>query len=444
MAKRRQKDSDSQTRVQTIKERRLRARQRERDRRFLLFGGIAAGLAALFVLIGVIINFIIIPQSTVLEVDGTRVSTAEFRKRYQLERQTVANQYAYFQLLQRQFANQINVQNEIRRLESLLSDAFTMGVRVKSLIIDDILIADAARAEGIAISQAELDEALEGEIAARYSKVTEAQATATILAYEELAEAAEADNPEPASESDGDAAETEEAPATMPNPPEVLTEGERQQGLDGLVNDLRQSNGYTLEEYRGVLEARMLRNLMEERIGASEVPTTEQRVRAQHILIAFDETDPDSQSNAETEPGRTEQEALQLAQDLHQRLDLGESFEYLVALYSDDPSKEVNQGNLGWFGPGQMVSEFQEAAFAMAPGTYSEPFATEFGYHIVHVLESDPEAVRDASAIQADIQDAFTAWLDDLRSQSTLVESGNLSSQLPLGAEREAQEFLNQ
>lgn len=64
------------------------------------------------------------------------------------------------------------------------------------------------------------------------------------------------------------------------------------------------------------------------------------------------------------------------------KIDNGMSFEDAAKEYSSCPSKEAG-GSLGEFGRGQMVPEFEKAAFSMEEGTISEPIKTEFGYHII-------------------------------------------------------------
>ncbi|MBD5321590.1 MAG: hypothetical protein HDS01_02325 [Bacteroides sp.] len=68
----------------------------------------------------------------------------------------------------------------------------------------------------------------------------------------------------------------------------------------------------------------------------------------------------------------------------------GADFEALARAESEDPGSAARGGNLGFFGRGRMVPEFEEAAFSLNPGEISEPFATAYGYHIVQTLEVKP------------------------------------------------------
>lgn len=68
----------------------------------------------------------------------------------------------------------------------------------------------------------------------------------------------------------------------------------------------------------------------------------------------------------------------------------GADFETLARAESEDPGSAARGGNLGFFGRGRMVPEFEEAAFSLKPGEISNPFATAYGYHIVQTLEVKP------------------------------------------------------
>ncbi len=84
----------------------------------------------------------------------------------------------------------------------------------------------------------------------------------------------------------------------------------------------------------------------------------------------------------------------------------GADFEELARTESEDPGSARQGGNLGFFGRGVMVPEFENAAYSLQPGEVSEPFATAYGYHIVQTLEYKPlptldEARKDIEAVMA-------------------------------------------
>jgi peptidyl-prolyl cis-trans isomerase SurA len=73
--------------------------------------------------------------------------------------------------------------------------------------------------------------------------------------------------------------------------------------------------------------------------------------------------------------------------DLRTRLMSGEDFTTLAKKYSDDPSVVGNGGDMGWVGRGRMVPAFEAMAFKLKPNELSMPFESEFGFHIMQLLE---------------------------------------------------------
>lgn len=104
-----------------------------------------------------------------------------------------------------------------------------------------------------------------------------------------------------------------------------------------------------------------------------------EQVHAKHILLSTDE-------------GVTDADVLEQANALFKELksDLSK-FEDLAREYSDDPSVENNGGDLGFFGRGQMVKPFEDAAFSLKKGKLSKPVKTGYGYHIIYVLDKKKE-----------------------------------------------------
>jgi len=99
-------------------------------------------------------------------------------------------------------------------------------------------------------------------------------------------------------------------------------------------------------------------------------------------------------------------QALQEIEDIQEELNKGADFEELARKYSDCPSA-AQGGDLGYFSRGQMVPEFEEAAFALEIGEVSEPVLTEFGYHLIRVDDKrDGEIKARHILIEAAISDS--------------------------------------
>ena len=103
-------------------------------------------------------------------------------------------------------------------------------------------------------------------------------------------------------------------------------------------------------------------------------------VRASHILFNVSKTG----TSADTLVAYNK--ALMVKDSLNN----GASFEDLAMVYSDDPSAKQNKGDLGYFTVFQMVYPFETAAYSTLPGQISMPTRTEFGYHLIKVVDKKP------------------------------------------------------
>ncbi len=111
------------------------------------------------------------------------------------------------------------------------------------------------------------------------------------------------------------------------------------------------------------------------------LPSHPEAVKIAHILL-------------EVEPSQTTLDsAYERAQMVKGMLDEGYSFEELAYEYSEDPSAETG-GDLGYFGRGDLVEEFEKAAFALDIGEVSDIVKTQFGYHIIKVEDKQSDRVR--------------------------------------------------
>lgn len=109
--------------------------------------------------------------------------------------------------------------------------------------------------------------------------------------------------------------------------------------------------------------------LLDKRGGATQIIT---QTKVRHILLQTNEI-------------RDEQQSEQLINVLHQRLQAGEEFAALARQYSDDPGSGSQGGDLGWVNPGDMVPIFDQTVDNTPIDGISEPFQSQFGWHILTV-----------------------------------------------------------
>ncbi len=107
-------------------------------------------------------------------------------------------------------------------------------------------------------------------------------------------------------------------------------------------------------------------------------------VQARHILLTVEDAEDDAARAAKL---------VQIQALRTQLTDEGADFAELAAAHSDCPSRQRG-GDLGKFGRGQMVPSFEEAAFSQEPGAIGDVVETDFGYHLIQVIET--EAARQA------------------------------------------------
>ena len=130
-----------------------------------------------------------------------------------------------------------------------------------------------------------------------------------------------------------------------------------------------------------------------------------EQTHARHILI-------------KTDPLTTSDDAKNKLEKLKRRIDNGDDFGLLAKGNSDDSVSAINGGDLDWRSPGDLVPEFERAMNGLEPGQISEPFKTNFGWHIVQVLErrnyDNTESVQRGKARQAirerKLKEAMQNW----------------------------------
>lgn len=109
------------------------------------------------------------------------------------------------------------------------------------------------------------------------------------------------------------------------------------------------------------------------------------------------------------------------AEALIKQLDGGADFQKLANEHTSDPSGKTNGGDLDWFGPGQMVPEFDKAVFALDVGAYTkEPVQTQFGWHVIKVEDKRAKQPPEFDKVKENvrslvIRDKYFALVKELR-----------------------------
>ncbi|MCG8014694.1 MAG: peptidylprolyl isomerase [Candidatus Thiodiazotropha sp. 'RUGA'] len=137
------------------------------------------------------------------------------------------------------------------------------------------------------------------------------------------------------------------------------------------------------------------------------------QTHARHILINTNEIVSDD-------------EARQRLETLRARIIDGDGFETLARSHSDDKASAIKGGDLGWTSPGDLVPQFEEQMNAMAIDEISQPFKTQFGWHIVQPLErrqhdSTEEVLKNKARQEIQKQkseEAIELWLRRLRDEA--------------------------
>lgn len=149
--------------------------------------------------------------------------------------------------------------------------------------------------------------------------------------------------------------------------------------------------------------------------------STPQERRASHILIKVDENAPQSDVEA----------AREKAEALVSRIRAGEDFAELARENSDDPGSAKQGGDLGFFGRGAMVMEFEEAAFALQEGEVSEPVRSPFGFHIIKLTGIRGGEVKPFEAVKADIRKEIQNEQAEQRFYDMAEQLANLTYEHP-------------
>jgi foldase protein PrsA len=109
------------------------------------------------------------------------------------------------------------------------------------------------------------------------------------------------------------------------------------------------------------------------------------------------------------------------AEDILKQLKEGADFSDMAQQYSIDTYSAIEGGDLGFFGKGQMVAEFEEVAFSLGVGEISEVVPSTFGFHIIKLIEKSEGFEKNYDAVVADYKNVkYNDMIDTIESNSTV------------------------
>jgi peptidyl-prolyl cis-trans isomerase D len=393
----------------------------ERERRQVnIIRGIAIG--GLLLVLGLLafgylnLNFLQL-REPVAEVNGVTITTGEWQERVRFQRVQMLNVYNQYAFYQQNFG--IDYSQQMQQVLTTLQTPAILGQQVLDQMIDEILIRQEAAERGIAVTDEEVETAFQEAFSffpdgTPTPTVTPTDVSFPTLTSQQLTLYPSTATPAAAGTSTAEATATLDgsvtppptattAPATptfVPQPPTATATPYTLEGYQAQYDEmLTNFETYDISEatIRSFYEANLMREKVRDAI-TGDTQRTEEQVWARHILVD------------------TEEEAL----DIYERLQDGEDFATLAGELSKDTGSGANGGDLGWFGRGAMVTEFETVAFELEVGEISEPVQTDFGYHIIQAL-GHQDIPLSATQYDNKKETEFTDWLAAAREEAEIT-----------------------
>ncbi len=326
-----------------------RRKEQEMQRRILIGVGIVLVVVLALLAAGAINEYVIKPNRPVATVNGEKIAQDAFRRRLRFEQDNLVNRIDQYIQFGEQFASggPNPFLSSIQPMVSDLASPEIFGFTVLDRMIEDVMIGQLAQEYDATVTPEEVQAEIEKQ-----------------FGYDPEAAQAESGTNEPITNTT------------------TITEEEFQQRYNDYVQNLAAKDSLTEEEFRGLFATYLMRNKLLEKAPLT-YDTTEEAVKVRYILI---------KPEPEVPLNMREGEAFRKIMEARKRITVdGEDFTDVAKEVSEDPGSAANGGDLGCFGKGQMVPEFEEAAFSLDVDEVSQPVKTDFGYHIIQVYDKKPE-----------------------------------------------------
>ncbi|MFN8453168.1 MAG: peptidylprolyl isomerase [Anaerolineae bacterium] len=407
-----------------LTKRQLALSRREKERLRLIYMGLG-GVAALILIVlafGLIQTYVWEPNSPVSIVNGTTITTGEYQDRVQYERFLLEDQYQ--ELLKQQATLQQPGNEQLAQLlggqyeqmaQQLLQQRVLLGTRqTLDDMIEEKLVEAEAQKRGITVSEEEVTEAINRYLASRSGGLTALAVTETATARAEASATAALWTPTPtftpsptltsttqltATESLTPTATPENTPTPAPtSTPNIIGPDKLKTDYADWLKVLADKAGINEAQFRQYFTAGLLKQKLQEALG-EDVPKTAEQAHARHILV------------------ETEDEAKKVVERLNQ----GEDFAALAKELSKDTGSGAEGGDLGFVPKGRFVKPVDDAVFSLPLHKISEPIKSDFGWHVIEVLEREERELEPLDYRRSQRQ-AYTDWLAEARAAANIQD----------------------
>jgi peptidyl-prolyl cis-trans isomerase D len=410
----------------------------ERERRQTnLITSIAIGIVVIIVGLigyGILNETVLKARQPVVTVNGVSVTMRDFQVQVRVSRQQYVDQYMQYYQFAQMFgidpSTDASLSQTFNQIQTQLATPSLIGQQVIDTITNDLIIRQYAKDNGIVISAVDMDKAMHDAFgyypdgtptptpsstpfsyptwsATQYALMTPTFPP-TITPTETLA-------PTPTFDLNATATTI---PSLTPTATVTLipsiTPTATPYTLDGFQTSLKTALssyakfGMTEAGFRKIFfESPLYRKRVSDIITAN-VAHEQEQVWARHILVGDQAT----------------------AESIRAQLLAGGDFATLASQASIDTGSKDIGGDLGWFGKGKMVAEFEAAAFALKVGEISQPVQSTGGWHIIQVLGHEIRPLTDTEYKDA-VTAAFNLWLTDQRTSATIVVASNWTANVP-------------
>jgi parvulin-like peptidyl-prolyl isomerase len=443
------KESFDKTPKELTKKHLARVEKENRQKKILVYGIIAIGIIIVCLIVYGVLNTTVLKDSKpVAKVGNTTITVKQFEDRVRYERyqqvqtfETYASSY---------FASFF--QSQLLSMQNSLDSYVQFGSDTLDQMISEAALLQKAKSMGITVTDEEVENYIQSQLQYYPSGTpTAAVPTATITYYptstlSDLQKSLTAHTPTPTemltatpeetqaaditgtpadvngtpADTTAEATTTPEEPtatateettatetATITPTPTEYTYAGYQNLYSTIVANTVANASFSETELREYIRTYLIEQKISDQVNATVEPEQDM-VWARHILVS------------------TEDEA----NDIETKLKNGESWSELAATYSTDTSNNTNDGDLGWFAKGTMVSEFEDAAWSLKVGEISAPVKTDYGYHIIQVLGHEKRQLT-ADELTTAQKAAYQQFTTDAKAELTIKKYDIWASVVP-------------